>query len=147
MRRSCSSEHMLIAMRRARRTTESAVAAPAPGKQQQHTTAAPPPVRITAVATGRYTAPAAAAPAQQPRQPTAAAAQALPLSTVLRQHPQLFDRQKISVVEKFITHVDLLPTRYHQAQVRQPYPSQRGSERPPQGVHAGTLPSQGDRAA
>lgn len=36
---------------------------------------------------------------------------------MLSRAPQLFDRDKISAVEKFVTHVDELPARYQAAQI------------------------------
>ncbi|GAX74176.1 hypothetical protein CEUSTIGMA_g1625.t1 [Chlamydomonas eustigma] len=39
------------------------------------------------------------------------------LSDVLKRYPQLFDRNKISAVERFISQVDILPSRYHDAEV------------------------------
>ncbi len=40
------------------------------------------------------------------------------LSAVLRSQPQLFDRTKVSAVERYVTRIDILPERYHTAQVR-----------------------------
>lgn len=54
---------------------------------------------------------AAASSATRPRP-------SLPLSALLSKAPQLFDRSKISAVEKFITVIDELPVRYQEAQVR-----------------------------
>lgn len=43
------------------------------------------------------------------------------LSAIQRQAPQLFTAQKLSVVSKYITHLDVLPTQYQGAQVRPPF--------------------------
>ena len=40
------------------------------------------------------------------------------LSAVLQQQPQLYDRQRLSAVERFIDVLDELPSRYRDAQVR-----------------------------
>ncbi len=40
----------------------------------------------------------------------------VPLSAILKQIPQNFERQKVSAVERFVTFIDLLPDRYHEAQ-------------------------------
>lgn len=42
------------------------------------------------------------------------------LSAIQRQAPQLFTAQKVSVVSKYITHLDVLPMQYQGAQVRPP---------------------------
>lgn len=43
------------------------------------------------------------------------------LSAIQRQAPQLFTAQKVSVVSKYITHLDVLPMQYQGAQVRPPF--------------------------
>lgn len=40
------------------------------------------------------------------------------LSQILKQHPHLYDRQRLAVVEKYIGVVDAVPRRYQDTQVR-----------------------------